>query len=403
MSSSSLSDRSATKIHSDRVGASLAFPSTSSSTTSSDEEGVVGSPSHSGYEWVDKGVREYFSKYQSSSSIRKFAAAYAILDEDSPDEAVSLDQVSRADNACDGRGGYSDEFFFMYSVLLTSLHVRLPFDEFTVGVLRILNVAPSQLQPNAWAALEAFKLVCRALGLKPSPPVFLHYYSTRPKELVGWLSLFGQPRIGLLAPYSSSFKSYKNTFFRVVVNPPGRPYFFDGDVPKFPFYWARNPLHYDKWLQTMLSAEDCEILNLLDSLPRRLPTKRIVAILNSPRPRGDMLGMCQLFLLYVIMLTYLTLRLLLPTLMASHEGVGARRKSRFQLLREKVNARKKDEDALVGSSSGAAGRNSVGGVLLDLHLLQKRRGRRLPRKVRARLDIPLLSVVEYQKSLLILV
>jgi len=286
MSSSYLSDRSATKIYSDRVGASLAFPSTSSSTTSSDEEGVVGSPSHSGYEWVDKGVREYFSKYQSSSSIRKFAAAYAILDEDSPDEAVSLDQVGCANNACDGRGGYSDEFFFMYFVLLTSLHVRLPFDEFTVGVLRILNVAPSQLQPNAWAALQAFKLVCRALGLKPSPPVFLHYYSTRPKELVGWLSLFGQPRIDLLAPYSSSFKSYKNTFFRVVVNPPGRPCFFDGDVPKFPFYWTRNLLHYDEWPQTMLSVEDCEILNLLDSLPRRLPTKCIMAILNSPCPRG---------------------------------------------------------------------------------------------------------------------
>ncbi|QCE16765.1 hypothetical protein DEO72_LG11g3784 [Vigna unguiculata] len=214
MSSSSLSDRSATKIHSDRVGASLAFPSTSSSTTSSDEEGVVGSPSHSGYEWVDKG--------------------------------------------------------------------------------------------------------------------------------------------------------------------------------------------------TMLSAEDCEILNLLDSLPRRLPTKRIVAILNSPRPRGDMLGMCQLFLLYVIMLTYLTLRLLLPTLMASHEGVGARRKSRFQLLREKVNARKKDEDALVGSSSGAAGRNSVGGVLLDLHLLQKRRGRRLPRKqeddIIAHSPLPILmkAFAEYQSRALVI-
>ena len=70
---------------------------------------MVGSPSHSGYEWVDKGVREYFSKYQLSSSIRKFAAAYAILDEDSPNEAVSLDQVGRANNACDRQGGYSDK------------------------------------------------------------------------------------------------------------------------------------------------------------------------------------------------------------------------------------------------------------------------------------------------------
>ena len=138
--------------------------------------------------------------------------------------------------------------------------------------------------------------LCRILGLKPSPAVFLHHYSTRPKEPVGWLSLFGQPRIGLLAPYSSSFKNYKNTFFRVVINHVGRSYFFDGDTPKFPFYWTRNPLHYDEWPRTMMSAEDCEVLNLLDSLPRRLPTKRIVAILSSPRPRRDMLGMCEFFI-----------------------------------------------------------------------------------------------------------
>ncbi|QCD99835.1 hypothetical protein DEO72_LG7g1121 [Vigna unguiculata] len=97
----------------------------------------------------------------------------------------------------------------------------------------------------------------------------------------------------------------------------------------------------------MLSVKDYETLNLLDSLPQRLPTNRIVAILNSPRPRRDMLA-----------------------LMASHKGVGAGQKSRFQLLREKVNAHKKNEDALISSSSGAAGRNSEG----------KRRGRRLPRK-----------------------
>ncbi|QCD86843.1 hypothetical protein DEO72_LG3g1370 [Vigna unguiculata] len=100
----------------------------------------------------------------------------------------------------------------------------------------------------------------------------------------------------------------------------------------------RNPLHYDERPQTMLSVKDCETLNLLDSLPRQLLIKRIVAILNSPRPRGDMLA-----------------------LMASHEGVGASQKIRFQLLREKVNARKKDVDALVGSSSGATGRKSEGG------------------------------------------
>jgi len=52
------------------------------------------------------------------------------------------------------------------------------------------------------------------------------------------------------------------------------------------------------------------------------------------------------------MLTYLTLCLLLSTLMASHEGVGAGQKSRFQLLREKVNVRKESPDTFAGSSPG---------------------------------------------------
>jgi len=60
-----------------------------------------------------------------------------------------LDRVGCVDNTCDGREGYSDELFFMYFVLFISLHVRLPFDEFTVKVLHILNVAPSQLHLNA--------------------------------------------------------------------------------------------------------------------------------------------------------------------------------------------------------------------------------------------------------------
>jgi len=83
------------------------------------------------------------SKYQSCSSISKFAGAHAILDDDSPDEAMSLDRVGCVNNTCDGRDRYFDEFFFMYFVLLTSSHVQLPFAEFTIRVLRILNVAPS--------------------------------------------------------------------------------------------------------------------------------------------------------------------------------------------------------------------------------------------------------------------
>jgi len=60
----------------------------------------------------------------------------------------------------------------------------------------------------------------------------------------------------------------------VVTNPSGRPYLFDGDRPKFSFFWTRHPLHYDDWPRTLIVMEDCIILILLDIVPRRLSTVR---------------------------------------------------------------------------------------------------------------------------------
>jgi len=82
------------------------------------------------------------------------------------------------------------------------------------GMLCILNIVSTQLDPNAWATLQALWILCKVLGLIPSPPMFLHHYNTRPKYLVTLLSLFGQLKTCLFAPYISFFKSFKNTFFR---------------------------------------------------------------------------------------------------------------------------------------------------------------------------------------------
>ncbi|CAJ1965480.1 unnamed protein product, partial [Sphenostylis stenocarpa] len=52
------------------------------------------------------------------------------------------------------------------SCLLSDIHVHLPFDEFMMGILRVLNITPTQLHPNNWAALQAFYLLCEALHAK---------------------------------------------------------------------------------------------------------------------------------------------------------------------------------------------------------------------------------------------
>jgi len=41
----------------------------------------------------------------------------------------------------------------MYSCMFMKLYIRLPFDEFMMGVLCMLNVAPMQLHPNSLDSL----------------------------------------------------------------------------------------------------------------------------------------------------------------------------------------------------------------------------------------------------------
>jgi len=37
---------------------------------------------------------------------------------------------------CHGREGLEDDLFYVYAYMFMKLHVQLPFDEFTMGVLR---------------------------------------------------------------------------------------------------------------------------------------------------------------------------------------------------------------------------------------------------------------------------
>jgi len=69
------------------------------------------------------------------------------------------------DRVCHGRENAPVNFFFVYSTLFVDLHVTLPFDSFTMGVFRTLNVAPTQLHPNSW-------VLCRLFKLEPTPKAF---------------------------------------------------------------------------------------------------------------------------------------------------------------------------------------------------------------------------------------
>jgi len=111
-------------------------------------------------------------------------------------------RVTAVECVCHGREGVVEECFYMYMCHFSQLHIRLPFDEFTMGVLQLLNVAPTQLHPNSWAYLQAFWLLCMALYLQLSPRAFLYFFVTRLRSPTTWLSLISQPGFNRLDAFT---------------------------------------------------------------------------------------------------------------------------------------------------------------------------------------------------------
>ncbi|XP_020213764.1 uncharacterized protein LOC109797988 [Cajanus cajan] len=160
-----------------------------------------------------------------------------------------------------------------------------------MGVLRILNVAPTQLHPNSWAQMQAFNNLCRCIGVTPSPWLFLHFYYTRPTDLAKWLSLNRVSDRQLFDSFTSSYKNFKAGFFRITIRPNGRRFFCDeNNESLFPFYWTPTPRPYDILSREDLSPEEQLDLDLLLQLPRGLPTKRLINLIDSPRWDNDLIG-----------------------------------------------------------------------------------------------------------------
>ncbi|QCE06844.1 hypothetical protein DEO72_LG9g1858 [Vigna unguiculata] len=162
----------------------------------------------------------------------------------------------------------------MYMCHFSQFHVRLPLDDFTMGVLRVLNVAPTQLHPNSWAYLQAFRILCQSLYLEPTPYAFLYFYDTRPRRPATWLSLISRPSISRLNAFSQSFKHFKDGYFKVVVKEGGKAYFLNTNgSAKFPFSWTNNPSRYKDMGMDELSAGDKEVVETLLKFVDKLPTK----------------------------------------------------------------------------------------------------------------------------------
>jgi len=248
-----------------------------------------------GYGWAAADVRNQSSLFRWSRLLNSWLNCIPVISKGVSGDIVSLERVSAIDRVCHGQEGATEKFFYMYICNFSQLHVRLPLDSFTMGVLRALNVAPTQLHPNSWAYLQAFRILCQSLYLEPTPYAFLYFYDTRPRRPATWLSLISHPSISRLDAFSQSFKHFKDGYFKVVVKEGGKAHFLNADgSTKFPFSWTSNLSRYKDMGMDELSASDKEVVEILLKFVDKLPIKGLVRIYNSVHPIIDIEGICLL-------------------------------------------------------------------------------------------------------------
>lgn len=197
----------------------------------------------------------------------KFLSKVSFLKRDSPSNALMADICGYTYRVCHVRENAPHDFIFVYNTFCSDLHVTLPFDEFTMGILQILNVASTQLHPNSWATLQPFRIICDIFKILPMLQSFLFYYNSRPSTPMSWLSLSSPSRSIRFAPYTTSYKNFKEKYFKIFVELDGRPYFYDTDGrTKFHFHWTQTPTRIVSWLRPSLTTRDREIFVVLDHL-----------------------------------------------------------------------------------------------------------------------------------------
>jgi hypothetical protein len=140
---------------------------------------------------------------------------------------------------CDPKlAGTQDETFMMY------MRVTIPFTPFEMGVLKFLNVAPSQIRPNSWAFIRGFEILCKALDLESTVGAFLYFYGTKDVNIGTWITISAHPGRNLFPAYALNFKKEWQDSFAWIRRAPGcstSSITVDGET-KFPLYWTLNSI-----------------------------------------------------------------------------------------------------------------------------------------------------------------
>ncbi|KOM53562.1 hypothetical protein LR48_Vigan09g222100 [Vigna angularis] len=245
-------------------------------------EGRLMSPiSGDEYDWAASEVKGLMSQFRSRAVLENWIENSCILRTLGYQTCVKLVACREDERVCHGRENSPSEFFYCYGSPFYDLYLRLPFTTFQMDVLRTLNVAPSQLHPNSWGYMQAFVVLCRAIGIRPIVGLFLHFFRCRPVEKRGWVSLISEPGNALLELYLQSYRGFKDKFFKVSITNAGQRYFFGGDGnSKLPLYWTQDPLRFTSWSEDKMTIEELEALSVLTSLPRPFSSRELINCLE---------------------------------------------------------------------------------------------------------------------------
>ncbi|XP_022632167.1 uncharacterized protein LOC106779147 [Vigna radiata var. radiata] len=247
-----------------------------------------GWPTIGGYTWASHDVGSFKSEIKTRGELLEWAnQTYLVRDEEDA-RLIRLGVCRPNEWVFHGKGSSIEDFFFVYTYLFKRMHVRIPFSRFQAAVLRQMNVAPCQLcqlHPNGWACIQAFIVMCAALGIKPTLPLFFLYFHVRPPSKHGWVSLTSVQDSCLFKAYSDSFKKFKTSLFKVIIKEAGRNQFRnDVGEPLFPYYWTENPSRVCAVAVEDLTPTDVETVRTIDDLPRRLHARPLVRTPNVQVP-----------------------------------------------------------------------------------------------------------------------
>jgi len=95
------------------------------------------------YDWVNISVRNFPTIFRKSDDLDKVIARAPVVQFGLPSDILIAEICGYTDRVFHGRENASIDFFYVYITLFTDLRVTLSFDDFTMDVLRILNLAPT--------------------------------------------------------------------------------------------------------------------------------------------------------------------------------------------------------------------------------------------------------------------